>query len=300
MDLFLAMHVAREVSRRGNFSAAAPYLNLSPASVGRIVSDLETDLGVPLFTRTTRQMSLTSAGRQFVERSRGILEEVTLLKTQTQESHNRVQGALRVSAVQAFGTACIAPAIAAFLQKHPDIDVTLDITNRFVDLIEEPYDLAIRVGELPDSGLMARKIFTQRIILVAAPTYLASYGTPETIADLTGHRAVTQISGKWGQEVTFRKDGSAQPVKMPKHFEVTTPEAARRALLAGFGFGVAGDFYVADDIKAGRLVRLLPDYEPEAQSIFAIYANRRYVPAALRALLDFLAETVPKDGFATL
>ncbi|MEX0281644.1 MAG: LysR substrate-binding domain-containing protein [Arenibacterium sp.] len=298
MDLLLAMRVVREVSRQGNFSAAAAPLKLSPASVGRIVAELEADLGVPLFTRTTRRMSLTQAGREFVDRSHGILEEVAHLKTRTQETHNKIRGTLRVSAVQAFGTACIAPAIAEFLLKHPDIEVALDITNRFVDLIEEPYDLAIRAGKQPDSSLIARRIFTQRIIPVAAPSYLAERGTPRTLADLNGHRAISQVSGRWGQEITLWKDGKAQRLKIPQQFVLTTPEAARRALLSGYGYGVVSDCYVVDDISAGRLVRLLPDYEPDPQPIFAVYADRRYVPAALRALLDFLIDTLPKSGFA--
>lgn len=288
MDFLLAMKVVSEVSRHGNFSAAATPLKLSPASVGRIVAELEAELSVQLFNRTTRRMSLTSAGRDFVARSGGILDEIALLKSRVQESQRRIRGELRISAVQAFGTVCVAPIVAEFLSQNPDVDVTLDVTNRRVDLIEEPYDLAIRAGEQPDSGLIARKIFEQRIILVAAPDYLAAHGTPRTVADLSEHRAVSQVSGRWGSELTLHKDGRAERFQMPQHFMVTAPEASRRALLSGFGYGLAGDFYVAEDLKAGRLVRLLPDYEPEAQPIYAIYADRRYVPAALRAFLDLL------------
>jgi len=290
MDFVNAIRIFGEVARHESFTAAAKELRFSTASVSRIIGELENDLGVRLFNRTTRRVQPTDAGLEFLRRSTGVLEEIELLRGQTRERHNSPRGLLRVSSVTAFGNECLTLAIPGFLERYPGIKISVDISNRVVDLIEEHYDVAIRVGPLEGSSLIAKKIFDQRVIFVATPGYCERFGVPKTIEDLTRHRSISQISGEWGRVHQFKYRNSLVTYKSPEDCVVSSPGAARNAVLTGYGYTLLAEFLVTDDIANGRLVRLLKDYKPVNQPIYALMPHRRYVPAKARVFFDYLVE----------
>lgn len=290
MDMINAMRVITEVARLGSFTAASRELRLSAASVSRIVAELEADLGVRLVNRTTRQLNLTDAGMEFVQRSAGILEELDDMRSAVGERHDTPRGRLRISCVTAFGNECLAPVLPEFLRRFPQVEVTLDIGNRMVDLIGEHYDVAIRVGPLQDSTLIAQKIFSQKVVFVASPDFCQKYGLPKSLEEIRGYPSITQISGDWGRKQRFAYGGEMIEFEMPQHCVVSSSHAAKNAVLTGYGYTLLGDFSVARDIAESRLVQLLPEYEPIEQPIYALYADRRYTPQKTRVFIDYLTE----------
>lgn len=296
MDLISAMRVMTEVTRLGSFTAAGQELRLSTASVSRIVAEVEADLGVRLVNRTTRRLSPTDAGEEFVQRSSGILEELDALRSTVRERHEAPRGRLRVSCVTAFGNECLAPAIPGFLEQFPQLKISLDISNRRVDLIEEHYDVAIRVGPLRDSSLVAQKIFSQRMIFVAAPEFCRRYGMPRSLDEIRNYPSITQISGEWGHVQLFKHGTDIVEFELPQDYVISSPSAVKNAALTGYGYTLSGDFAVAKDIAEGRLVRLLPDYEPVEQPLYALFAHRRYTPRKTRAFVDYLIKTFGDSG----
>ncbi|WP_287172597.1 LysR family transcriptional regulator [Mesorhizobium sp.] len=285
-----AMRIAIEIARHGSFTAASRELRLSAPSVSRIMAELEADLGVRLFNRTTRQLNLTDAGIEFVQKSSGILEELDTMRSVVRERHDTPRGQLRVSCVMAFGNECLAPALPEFLRRFPQLDISLDLGNRLVDLIEEHYDVAIRVGPLSDSSMIAQKIYTQRIIFVASPEFCRRFGMPKSVDEVRSYPSVTQVSGEWGRTHQFRYLGEIIDFEVAQHFRMNSARAVKNACLTGYGYSLLPDFIVADDLAQNRLVQLLPNYEPVEQSIYAFYAQRRHTPQKIRVFIDYLAE----------
>lgn len=290
MDIVEAMKVAVAVARHNSFSAASRDLRLSAASVSRIVAELEADLGVRLFNRTTRQLNLTDAGTEFVQKSVGLLEELDLMRSAVHERHETPKGRLRVSCVTAFGNECLAPAIPEFSRRFPQLDISIDFGNRLVDLIGEQFDVAIRVGPLSDTSLIARKIFTQRIVFVASPEFCERHRPPKTLDEITSWPSVTQVSGAWGHMHRFSYEGKFIDFEVPQRLTMNSARAVRNACITGQGYSLLPDFVVAQDIRENRLVRLLPDHEPVEQPILAFYAQRRHIPQKIRVFVDFLIQ----------
>ncbi|MGK9202821.1 LysR family transcriptional regulator [Sinorhizobium meliloti] len=290
MDMVEAMRVAVAVARHRSFSAAGRNLHLSAPSVSRIVAELEADLGVRLFNRTTRQINLTDAGTEFVQKSAGLLEELDLMRSAVRERHKTPRGQLRVSCVTAFGNECLAPAMPEFSLRFPQLDISIDLGNRLVDLIGEHFDVAIRVGPLRDSSLIAQRISTQRIVFVASPTFCERHGTPKTLDELEFWPSVTQVSGGWGRSHRFSRGGKIIDFEVPQHLTMNSARAVRNACITACGYSLLPDFMVAQDIAENRLVRLLPDHEAVEQPIFAFYAQRRHTPQKIRVFVDYLVE----------
>ena len=290
MDIVEAMKVAVAVARHNSFFSASRDLRLSAASVSRIVAELEADLGVRLFNRTTRQLNLTDAGTEFVQKSVGLLEELDLMRSAVHERHETPKGRLRVSCVTAFGNECLAPAIPEFSRRFPQLDISIDFGNRLVDLIGEQFDVAIRVGPLSDTSLIARKIFTQRIVFVASPEFCERHRPPKTLDEITSWPSVTQVSGAWGHMHRFSHDGKFIDFEVPQRLTMNSARAVRNACITGQGYSLLPDFVVAQDISENRLVRLLPDHEPVEQPILAFYAQRRHIPQKIRVFVDFLIQ----------
>ncbi|MCV9999513.1 LysR family transcriptional regulator [Pararhizobium sp. YC-54] len=284
------MRVAVEVARRGSFTAASRHLRLSGPSVSRVIAELEVDLGIRLFNRTTRQLHLTDAGQEFVQKSTGLLEELEQMRISLRERSENPHGHLRISCVTAFGNECLAPVLPEFLRRFPQLSVSVDIGNRIVDLVGEHYDLAIRVGPLNDSTLVAQKIATQNIIFVASPQFCEVHGMPRTIDDLAGMPSVMQVSGEWGRQHRFEQGREPIDFEVPQQFTMSSSRAVRNACLTGYGYALLAEFMVAGDIAAGRLLRLLPDYQPVEQPIYAFHAQRRHTPRKVRVLIDYLHE----------
>ena len=293
MDRFLAIQAFREVAQQGGFAAAARALNTSPPTITRLVADLEGDLGVRLFNRSTRNVGLTEEGEHFLRRGVTLVEELEAVTEEIRESRHVPRGHLRVSSVVAFGQERIAPALPGFMERFPKVTVELDISNRNVDLVQEHFDLAIRIGGsagLEASMLKARKIFSQRLIFIATPEYVAEHGVPLNLDDLSNHRIVKQISGSWGRVNEFQHRGETTVFKLPEDLVVNSPNAARNAVLTGRAMGLLADYLATDLISEGRLMRLLPEHETPEQPIFAVFVHRQYMPAKLRAFIDFLVE----------
>ncbi len=295
MDRFQAIRAFRAVASQGGFAAAARSLNSSPPSISRLVAELEADLGVRLFTRTTRTVSLTEEGEEFLRKGGALVDELEAVADEIRSRRQVPKGRLRISSVVAFGQERIAPTLPAFMDKYPDLSVELDISNRKVDLVQEHFDLAIRVGGpagLDASALTARKLSTQKLIFVATPGYIARHGAPDDLEGLDQHRVVKQVSGTWGRENALRRNGQVQAYNLPETFVVNSPNAARNAVLTGGAIGLLGDFLAAGAISEGQLVRILPDYETLAQPIFAVFVHRTYMPAKIRVFIDHLTEVL--------
>ncbi|SHI97523.1 transcriptional regulator, LysR family [Shimia gijangensis] len=295
MDKLQAIRVFKSVVETGGFAAAARALNSSPPSVSRLISELESDLGVRLFQRSTRKVGLTEEGEIFLLRGVALLDELDTVSDELRQRQHHPRGRLRISSVVAFGQERIAPVVPGFLAKYPGVEVDLEISNRTVDLVQEHFDLAIRIGGddgLVSSGLKARKIFSQKLMFVATPGYIEIHGDPADIDDLANHRLVKQISGNWGRVNTLSHAGETFEFTLPDAFVVNSPNAARNAILSGRVIGLIADYLVEDMLTDGRLVRVLPDYETMPQSIFAVFVHRSYMPAKVRSFIEHLSENL--------
>ncbi|WP_209427860.1 LysR family transcriptional regulator [Pararhodobacter sp. SW119] len=295
MDKLRAIRVCREVARQGGFAAAGRALKISTPSVSRIVSELEADLGLRLFQRSTRQLNLTEEGESYLGQVNALVDELETISAEMRERRTEAKGHLRISSVVAFGQERVAPAVPKFLSRHPEVTVDLHIGNRKVDLIQEHFDLAIRIGGdagLSESGLVARKIYAQKLIFAASPDYIADMGEPETLDAIARHRTVKQVSETWGVTHTILIGEERVEFRMPDTFVVNSPNAALNAVRDGLVIGLIADYLVSDMIKRGELRRVLPDHETPDQPIFAVFVHRAYMPAKLRAFLDHLVSVL--------
>lgn len=295
MDKLQCMRAFREVAQQGGFAAAARVLNSSPPSVTRLISELEEDLGIRLFTRSTRNVSLTEEGELLLRRGVTLVDELDAVTDEIRDSQHTPRGHLRVSSVVAFGQERVAPAIPAFMEIYPNVRVELEISNRKVDLVQEHYDLAIRIGGsdgLEVSSLKARKIFSQKLVFVATPEYVARHGEPDTLDALEQHLVVKQVSGNWGRENDFWYQGEKLSFSLPERFVVNSPNAARNVVLTGGAIGLINDYLVAGMISDGRLVRILPEFQTLDQPIYAVFVHRNYMPAKVRVFIDHLVNVL--------
>lgn len=299
MDRLHAIRAFKEVAKHNGFAAAARALNTSPPSVSRLISDLEEDLGVRLFQRSTRSVGLTEEGEQFLLRGAVLIDELDAVTEEIRDRRNDPRGHLNISSVVAFGQERIAPLLPGFLRKYPDVTVNLEISNRKVDLVQEHVDLAIRIGGaegLDNSTLKARRIYSQRLLFVATPTYVRSYGAPSDFGDLAEHCIVKQISGAWGRTNTFERAGRVVDFTLPDSFVVNSPNAARNAILTGQAMGLLADYLAERFISDGRLVRLLPDVQTLEQPIYAVFVHRNFMPAKVRTFIDHVVEGLTAKG----
>ncbi|MEX0346323.1 MAG: LysR substrate-binding domain-containing protein [Rhizobiaceae bacterium] len=292
MDLFNSMRAVVEVANLGSFSAASRSMKMSTTSVSRLVAELEGDLGVRLFNRTTRHSALTDAGRVFLERCGTILEEVEAMREATQKRHLSPSGKLVINSAQVFGTELLAPVIPAFLDRYPGLSVDLSVSNRTVDLIEEHVDVALRigVGGLPDSSLTAVKILEYRLIFIAHRRFVESRGLPENLEDLPDHAMVKIATGGWGHVHELATPDGRLDYTVPDTYTVNTYRGQLRAVLEGHGCALMHDIIAEPELNNGNLVRILPGYQTSAQSVYALYAHRSFVAARIRVFIDFLKE----------
>lgn len=282
LDIF-----ARVVSS-GSMSTAGRALGLSPAVISKRIKRLEDRLGTRLLQRTTRQISLTEAGQGFYERVLSVLAGLEDAEAFVSGRSARIQGTLKVSAPTSFGRMHIAPHLKPFLDAHPDLTLNLVLTDEFTDIVGGGFDLAIRIAELGDSSLVARRLAPVRRVLCAAPAYLASYGTPEDVEALKHHTCLRPHNNDaWrlegpGGAVLYRPEG---------RLVTNSSEVIREAVIAGFGIALRSTWDVGQELKDGRLVRVLPSYEGSRNvTLSAVYPSRQFLPAKVRLLIDYLAE----------
>lgn len=286
LDLFL------RVLDLGSISAAARSLDLSVAVASQRLQRLEKDLGVRLFHRTTRRLHPTAEGTALAQRGRPLVEELESLGADLREAAAEVAGTLRVTLSATFGRQYVSPLLPEFLARHPRLRLSTHLSDHFVDLVSEGFDLAIRIGALEDSNLVARRIASNRRVVCAAPGYLARHGAPRTPQDLAGHECLL-LSGRDGRHDVWRFTGSGGEtitVRVQGRFDSNLGELVRDAALAGQGIATFSLWHVADDLRGGQLRLLLPDYPLPATTISAVTPHRRTMPPRVRAFVDFLAE----------
>jgi len=288
MDTLTRMQAFIRVAEAGGFSAAARRQGKSKALLSKYVRELEDELGARLLNRTTRQLSLTEAGQVYLREATDILQRIDDLKSTVHDTHREPRGLLRVAAPRTLGDGEIGQAIMEFLQKEPLISVDLRLEDRFVDLVEEGFDVAIRVAELTDSSLIARTLAPFRIVVCARPDVLAASGRPLLPAELVELPCVIDTNARSRANWAFKVDGGRQTIAVRGRVEVNSPRAVRAAALAGLGFARVPYMTVREDIAAGRLVPVLEEYELNMSAVHVVYPHRRHLSGKVRAFVDFL------------
>lgn len=288
------MEVFARVVELGGFSAAARAFRMTPSAVSKLVARLETRLGVRLINRSTRKLQLTPEGTAYYDRSIRILDDINTAEREAAIGATP-RGRVRVNTSVPFGLHWLLPLLPGFLKLHPGVSVDVALTDTVVDLMEERADIAIRVGPLRESRLLARKLGESRMVVVAAPAYLAEHGTPRTPADLAKHNMLGFCFSKQIDGWPFR-DSSGSSVSVPPvgNALVSDGEAMQRLTAAGAGLSRLARFHVDADIKAGRLVPVLEDFNPgDLEPIHAVFVGHGgQLPARVRAFLDYLVENV--------
>jgi DNA-binding transcriptional LysR family regulator len=291
MDRLTEMEAFVQVVDCGGFTDAARKLGLSKSAVSKHVSALEARLAVRLLTRTTRRVSPTEVGLAYYDRARSVLAEASEADSMVTAMQATPKGALRVSAPVNFGITQVSPAVARFLCDYPEVDVNMVLDDRFVELVAEGYDLAIRIGALADSSLRVRKLAEARSIIAAAPAYLARLGTPRTIDDLTEHQLLHYSNLSTGNFWRLRgASGEERQIRVGGRLTVNNGAALMRAAEAGLGIAQVPSFMIGDAISAGRLVEVLADRPADLLGIHAVYPQGRFPQPKLRAFVDYLAD----------
>ncbi len=290
MDTLTRMRAFIDVVEAEGFSAAARKIGRSKALLSKYVRELEDELGALLLNRTTRQFSLTEAGHTYYRRASEIVREIDSLADSVRESSGDVRGRIKLSAPRTFADAPIGQSLIDFAREYPDIVLEIRLDDRFVDLVEEGFDLAIRISRLESSSLIARKLAPFGVMICASPEFLATHATPRQPQDLGGMPCIIDTNGRWLSNWPFKGDGGDTiSVAVSGPIEVNSPIAARAAAVSGLGFAGLPDFIAAPEIAAGRLVPVLEDRVLEGGGIFAVYPHRRYLPAKVRVFVDYLA-----------
>ena len=292
LDRYTSMQVFLALVRRGTFTAAAAELGISRAMASKHIQALEDHLGVRLFNRTTRNNRLTAAGARYFERVDALLAELDEVEASLGEEAARVSGTLTLAAPPAFGAIHVAPLVAAFMARHPDVRLRLTLADRRLDLVDEGIDAAVTVRELEDTSYIARYLTAVRLIVCAAPAYLARHPAPSTPEDLVDHNCLTYAEAGASTRAQWRFQAATGPldVRVDGNFVSNVGAALRNVALAGHGIARLPDYIVAADLADGRLVALLADWAPALRPVHVLYPHREHVPARLRAFLDFARE----------
>ncbi len=288
MDRFLEMQTFHAVVDAGSFVKAADALGLSKAAVSRYVVDMETRLGVRLLHRTTRRLSLTDEGQMFYARSKELLAELEEAEAEVTSRSEAATGLLRVNAPFTFGILQLAPLWGQFKALHPKVALDITLADRLVDLVEEGYDVAIRIATLASSTLVSKRLATTRMVLCASPAYLAQHGRPTHPSELAAHAVIAYVYWATRDEWRFDGPGGAVRVKTQPIMGTNNGDTCRAAALAHQGVILQPSFLVGPDLAAGTLVELMPEYKSLELGIYAVYPTRKHVPAKVRALVDFL------------
>jgi len=287
MDLLGSMNVFIQIVDRGSLSAAATASGISPTMAGNHLRALEQRLGMKLLNRTTRRQQLTAFGQDYYARCREILRLIADTESQAQDLQATPSGQLRVTAPVTFGTEALVPALADYLAQYPDIRVDLVLSDRVTHLVEEGFDAAIRIGELPDSGLIAQTLAPYRLLVCAAPAYLARRGTPISPDDLSAHECLS-FSHTAFEQWRMQNHESGARVPGSARLQLNNGQALRVAALHGLGIILQPAALLQGDVAAGRLVQLFPSYPLPTRQMSVVYLPDRYRSARLRSFVDFV------------
>jgi len=291
VDLFRAVQVFSQVVESGSFSKAAASLGLSTTAVSRHVGELEAHLQTRLLNRTTRRLSLTESGQGFYERAVQLLHDLREAEQEASKAAVTPQGTLRLTTAVTFGTRHVAPIIGAFMARHPGVRFDVQLSDRVVDVVEEGFDLAIRVGTTGAENLVARKLGETRLVPCASPEYLRRHGAPAHPRELARHNCFTyEYAGPRNQWRFRGADGREHVVRVAGTMHSNSGDLNAALALQAAGIAFEPDFLVSEELRAGRLVALLPDYEAMPSPIYALYPSRRHLSAKVRLFVEYLAE----------
>lgn len=296
MNPFEELHVFATVVETGSFTAAADRLEVAKSAVSRRVAALEERLGVQLLRRTTRKQNLTDAGRALYERSTRVLSDLEEIESAVLQEHGEVRGLLRVALPLSFGVGQMCEPIARFSEEHPDLRFDLDLNDRRIDLMEEGIDVALRIGRLPDSSLVARKLFDARMVVCGSPEYFEKHGTPRTPEDLLQHDCLVYGNladpAKW---VCTDKNGKRHRVDVPRAMTASSGDFLCAAAIQGMGIAIQPTFIAGEAISRGELVPVLANYHWPVTPAYAVYPAARHLSTRVRKFIDWLAEYFAGD-----
>ena len=289
MDRLASARMFLAVMETGSFTAAARRFGTTSGQASKLVARLEAELGVRLLNRTTRAVSATEVGRAYHDQLRGILEDFDTLDQSVRDASTAPRGRVRLTAPLTFGITELAPALNAFAIAYPEISLDVSFTDRLVNLVDEGFDAAVRVGRPGDTTLIARRLCATRLILVGADSYLAGHPAPERPGDLAHHDCVIDTNFRDPAHWRFRAGGRPVAVPVRGRLRYSNAEACLRAAEAGLGLALVPDFVAAPALAAGRVRALLTDCGDEAMGVFALYPPGRHLAARVRVLIDHLA-----------
>ncbi len=288
MDRFLEMQTFAAVVDAGSFIKASETLVTSKAAVSRYVLDLESRLGVRLLHRTTRKLSLTEEGEVFYARCLDLLTLVDEAEAEITERSGRASGRIKLNAPVTFSVLHLGNVWGAFQKQHPSVTFDVSLSDRVVDLVDEGYDLAIRIAKLPASTLISRKLSSTRMVLCASPNYLKEMGVPLKPSDLSSHATLSYSYSSGKDEWEFEGPDGNESVKINPFIHTNSGDICRAGALDDQGIILQPSFLIGPDIKAGKLIEILPDYRAIELGIYAVYPTRKHLPSKIRLLIDFL------------
>ena len=292
MDRLAAMSMYVRVVETGSFSAVAREMNTTQPTVSKNIAELENWLGAKLLNRSTRSLHLTEAGSDYYERCLSILLDVEEAEQNIGQLQTQAKGSLRINTVVAFGRLHIMPLLGDFLQLYPDIKIEILLNDRVIDLVEEGVDLAIRMGPLADSSLIAKKLTACSMVTVATADYLNKQGRPKHPSDLKQHNCILYNGRDNYRQLDYLENGELFHVRVDGNISSNNSEAIRGALLSSYGIALVPKWLVGDALMDGRLEAVLSEFSPQEHDIFAVYPPGRHLPSKARLFLDFLAEKI--------
>ena len=297
MDRWAAMEAFVRVVEAGSFVNAAERLGISTSSLSRLIADLEQHLGARLLNRTTRRLSLTESGQAYYERAVALLAELSEAEALAGQAAAQASGTLRLTCSYNMAEQQVAPAIARFAARQPNVKFEVIVSDRIVDLVEEGFDLAIRIGRIGSERLVARRLGSMRTLLTAAPSYLAVHGTPKHPDELGGHNALTYAYASTPRVWRCTGPaGSSHELRVAGSLHANSGDALRAAAVAGLGVICEPDFLVAAALERGELVRLMPEYDWGGGDIWAVYPSRRHLSLKVRLFVDHIAASFAADS----
>ena len=294
MDLLKSIEIFREVCNQMSFSKAANQLNLVPSAVSRQVNELEKYLGVRLLQRTTRSISLTDDGRRYLQKMDAISQGVSELKDQGDEDQD-IEDYIRLTAPPIIGPQFLADALNSYMQQYPFVSISTTMVNREINLIEEGYDLALRVGELEDSSMVARVVGEFSLSIVASPEYVQNFGRPKHPKELVNHNCLINTLTKSPRRWVFREGGRKLSVKVDGRCDTNDDILLQSYACSGLGIGFLPTYVTSDQVRNGNLMLILEKFIPDPLPISVVYPSRHFLSTAKRQLIDHLIENAKKS-----
>lgn len=292
MDKLANMEAFRAVAETGSFAEASRRLNLANSVVSKRIKDLEDFLDTQLFLRTTRKVSLTETGHAYLEQAQRLLDELDEMESNLRYRTQKPVGTIKLTAPLSFGLQTLAPALTSYLDKYPDVSIKTYLSDRRVNLVEEGYDLAIRIGALDDLSLVAKKLCHGRRVVCASPAYFKRHGLPKTPADLKGHNCLSYINLAEGKTWPFMMHGKKISQSVSGNFFSDNGDLLHQAALSGCGITMLPTFIISESLKSKKLQIALADYEVKDFDIYAVYQQTRHLSTKIRTLIDHLSMTL--------